>query len=395
MRKAIMRDKQRNKVKVLLLGGGTQALIISKQLKQSGCEVHIFDENRWTYSYHTRYAYKRVVAPPTESVESYLSAIHTYITKCNIDVLFPMNDETARLLSIHKEQFNSEVKFVIPDAETFELGYNKNSLMRLCAELSIPHPKTVDLERSTDGIIEEIVYPALIKPNHMTGGRGMKLVQSADECKKSLPQIKEQFGPCHLQEFIPSGGRQIKVQVFLYEGEVFASSVIHKQRYYPENGGSSSCCVTIEDDALVQMCAKVLSHIGWVGFADFDLIEDPRDGVVKIMEINPRVPACIKAAINSGVDYANMVVDASIGAPLKRCQYTAGSKLRHIGFEMLWFLYSKNRFHTNPNWFDFFSPRLSFQDFSWSDPMPFIFGTIGNILKMTNSNFRKAKSGLR
>ena len=394
MREEIMSCKQGSSVKVLLLGGGTQALIIAKKLKKSGREVHIFDEDKWTYSYHTRYACKRVIAPPVESVELYLSAIHTYIREHNIDVLFPMNDETARLLSIHKEQFKSEVKFIIPDADTFELGYNKNSLMRLCSELGVPHPRTVDLERSLDGV-EGIVYPALIKPNHMTGGRGMKLVYSADECRESFPQIKEQFGPCHLQEFIPPGGRQIKVQIFLYEGDVYASSVIHKQRYYPENGGSSSCCITIEDDALVQMCANVLSHIGWVGFADFDLIEDPRDGVVKIMEINPRVPACVKAAIDSGVDYANMIVDASIGAPLQMYKYKAGHRLRHIGFEILWFVYSKNRFSTKPNWFNFFSRQLSFQDFSWADPMPFFFGTFGNILKMTNSNFRKAKSGLR
>ena len=116
---------------------------------------------------------------------------------------------------------------------------------------------------------------------------------------------------------------------------------------------------------------------------------------VKIMEINPRVPACLQAVVDAGVDYANMIVDASLGKTLCEYKYVPGNSLRHIGFEILWFTYSKKRFSTTPNWFNFFSKRLSFQDFRWSDPLPFLFGTMGNILKIMNPNFRKAKSGLR
>lgn len=386
--------KSDNRIRVLLLGGGTQALIISKKLYESGREVHIFDEDRWTYSYHTRYAYRKIVAPSILYADEYLNFLQNYIKENNIDVLFPMNDETARFLSVHKPRLCNFAKFIIPDIDIFEMGYNKNSLMKLCAELDVPHPKSVDLEQAIEDI-DTLSYPSVIKPNHMTGGRGMRLVHSAEECKTLYPQIKSDFGACHIQEFIPSGGRQIKVQTFIHNGELYASSVIHKQRFYPEKGGSSSCCVSIEDKSLVEECARVLKHLGWVGFADFDLIEDPRDGIVKIMEINPRVPACLQVVIDSGVDYANMVVDASLEKPLREYVYNPGSSLRHIGFEVLWFLYSKNRFSTTPNWFRFFSKRLSFQDFSWSDPLPFLFGTMGNVLKMVNPNFRKTKSGLR
>ena len=139
----------------------------------------------------------------------------------------------------------------------------------------------------------------------------------------------------------------------------------------------------------------MLSRLGWEGFADFDLVEDQRDGVVKIMEINPRVPACLKSVVESGVDYANMIVNASLGEPLPEYEYHPGHSLRHIGFEMLWFLYSKNRFASRPSWFRFFGRRLSFQDFSWSDPLPFIVGTIGNIRKQLSPEFRKSKAGLR
>lgn len=82
---------------------------------------------------------------------------------------------------------------------------------------------------------------------------------------------------------------------------------------------------------------------------------------------------------------------------LSQSQYTVktGLMLRFIGFEMLWFYYSKNRFRTKPNWFKFIGRNLYYQDCSSWDPLPFLYGTIGNVAKQLSPNFRKAKSGLR
>ena len=143
------------------------------------------------------------------------------------------------------------------------------------------------------------------------------------------------------------------------------------------------------------MCKRVLDDIGWDGFADFDLIEDPKDGICKIMEINPRIPACVKSAVLSGMDYGTMIADVSIGKNLRSYTYNPGQKLRHIGLEMLWFMSCKDRLRVKPSWFRWIDSKLSFQDFSWADPIPFFYGTWGNIKKQLNSDFRKAKDGLR
>ncbi len=223
----------------------------------------------------------------------------------------------------------------------------------------------------------------------------MTLVHSFDEYRCKIDAIVAKYGHCHLQQFIPEGGRQIKVQLFAdKKTDRYIGSVIWKQRYYPEKGGSSCCNITIDSPELIGLCASVLKDLSWEGFADFDLIEDLRDGKLKIMEINPRFPACIKSAIESGIDYANILVDYTFGRPLDKYEYKPGAKLRHIGFEVLWFFLSKNRFRTNPNWFRWFSNRTSFQDFSWCDPLPFIYGTWGNIRKLFASDIIKEKSGV-
>src|SRR5690606_10030369 len=165
-------------------------------------------------------------------------------------------------------------KFIIPDYEVFDKGYSKGKLMEVCQTYGFPHPKTIHINK--DSIKDlDFVFPAILKPNYTTGGRGMAYVKNIEELKSILNTTIDEYGDCHLQEFIEPGGKQIKVQLFVNkESQLLYSSVIHKQRYYPENGGSSCCNVTIKEENLVDICYQVLKSINWIGFADFDLIED-------------------------------------------------------------------------------------------------------------------------
>ena len=385
------------KEKVLLLDGeAVQTLIIARTLKSAGYEVHLFCNGTENYGYHTKYASKKTVVK-TEPEGDFLKFVKKYVVENRIATIIPMNDEGAVFMSKFKSELVKLCPILLPDWDIFEKGYDKNLLMALCAQKRYPHPITIDLEKvAYESITEkEMPFPAIIKPNYTSGGRGMTLVNSPAELSEKYPAIREHYGECHLQHFVKAGGKQVKVQVFIdpRDGKTYAS-VIHKQRFYPEKGGSSSCNMTIQDDNITDICTRVLRDIGWSGFADFDLIEDPETHELLIMEINPRIPACIKSAILSGMDYGVMIADVSLGKPLKNYTYKPGKKLRHIGFEVLWFLKSKNRWKTKPCWFNWLDPNLSFQDFSLRDPMPFFYGTWGNINKMTDPAFRKQKSGL-
>ena len=381
---------------VLLLNiEGTQTLPIAKSLHKRGITVYGFYNDKYAYGSCTKYVKHKILAPSICNPEEYYHFLKKFLSENQIDVIIPLGDHTAQFLSIQQEELRQFSQFIIPDIEIFNSGYNKNSLMKVCANNGFPHPRTIDLE-SSESVTPEDIFPALIKPNIMTGGRGMVRVNSREEFNEKYPYTRKNYGACHLQEFISPGGRQLKVQLFMdNQSNLCYSSVIHKQRFYPENGGSSCCNVTIQDDSLVKMCSEILQKIKWIGFADFDLIEDPKDGIVKVMEINPRIPACVKSAVVSGIDYGSIIFDASLEKELAKYEYKQGISLRHIGFEILWFLHSKNRFNTEPNWFKFFGKNIYFQDFSWSDLAPFIWGTIGNIKKQFGSEFRKSKSGLR
>ena len=139
----------------------------------------------------------------------------------------------------------------------------------------------------------------------------------------------------------------------------------------------------------------MLKKIGWIGFADFDLIEDPQTKQLLLMEINPRIPACVRSAFKSGMDYATMIADMTLGKPLRKYKYESGKHLRHLGFDVLWFLKSPNRFKCTPSWFKFFGKELYYQDWICGDFPAFFWGSWGYFKKQMNPEFRKSKSGVK
>ena len=95
------------------------------------------------------------------------------------------------------------------------------------------------------------------------------------------------------------------------------------------------------------------------------------------------------------MDYATMIADMTVGQPLRHYVYEPGKRLRHLGFEMLWFLKSSDRFKAKPSWFSFLGKDLYYQDWVCGDFSSFFWGTWGNFKKQLDPEFRKAKAGVK
>lgn len=380
---------------VLLIGGGTQGLAFISPLTKLGYKVFLLTEEKNNYADVSRYLARVIQSSVRLSDVNYLEYILSVIRDNNISVVIPMGDSSAEFISKHIDKLSSVVSVKMPEYETFLSGYDKNSLMALCKEQGYPHPLTIDLTQISiqDSELNEFPYPAILKPNFSTGGRGMRIINSYDELRACYEGLRAQYGAYHIQEFIPSGGKQFKVQLYIDEsGSLVQGTAMQKVRWFPVSGGSNCCALSIENDGIIQLCYNILKDLHWVGFADFDLIEDPRDNRILVMEINPRVPACIKATMAAGVNWPEVIVNGYIGLPQKEYHYRSNVVLRHLGLDVMWFLKSDSRWKTKPSWFSFLGKNVYYQDMNgWSDIMPFIKGTFKNIKNILNPNFKKSK----
>lgn len=382
---------------LILDGDAAHAVAIMECLRKSGYDVSVLCNEKNSYGYHSSLAKLKLLGPDAHDTDAYISYLSGLLSKYKFDVLIPTSDVTAEILSKYKADIQKHSSILMPDFEIFMKAYDKNRLMNLCREKNYPHPLTVDLSSLDENFdeLKKFPYPALIKPNLTSGARGMTLVNNYHEFTEHYPQIHQQFGECHLQQYIQPGGRQVKIQIFTDQDcNTVYSSAIWKQRYYPIKGGSSCCNITISEPEYCRICSSVLKDIGWSGFADFDLIENPHTGELLIMEINPRTPACIRSVYKSGLDFATMIADASLGRAIRKYTYNPGKRLRHLGFDILWFLKSPDRFKARPSWFCFLGKDTYYQDWIKGNFASFFYGTIGNINKILNPEFRKAKSGI-
>ena len=380
--------------KVLIIGGGTQGLTFVQGINKLGHQVFLLYTEKGNYADASRYC-SAIKESIHQNEEGYLAYLISLIQEKGIDVLIPMGDGSARFISEHISEIQEVARVKMPDIEHFMMGYDKNKLMALCEKNGYPHPKTIDMSKFalSDSCLVSFPYPAMLKPNLTTGGRGMVCIESYDELVSRFEDLHRVYGDYHIQEFIPAGGRQFKVQLYIDEQKrLVQGTVMQKVRWFPPKAGSNCCAVSVDKPELIDLCYQILQDIDWLGFADFDFIEDPRDGRLLAMEINPRVPACIKMPMVAGVNWAEIIVNGYLDLPQKEYSHKTGVVLRHLGLDLLWFLKCENRWKTRPNWFKFFGRNVYYQDVSdWKDPSPFWAGTVHNFKSLLNPNFKKSK----
>ena len=377
---------------ILLFGGGLQVLAIARGLKEVGHNVDVLGEHN-EISSKSRYVRNCIFI----EIKSLTPKDLLQIVKSGCySVIIPTEDDYASWLSYNKTEIEhySSVKCAIADFDVYSLASDKSRLLKFCKEKNFPHPKTAVIDNNYDEISEYVGFPALVKPNHSAGARGIRLVNSNDELRAIAKQTIKEYGECSLQEFI--SGKDYYYNVMLYrtkKGE-WGNHVITKIiRYYPIKGGSSSFCYTIENDKMLEICRKILDELQWVGFADFDVLEKG-DSDYRVIEINPRIPASVKAATISGVNFGEMIVRDSLGMELPQYTYKPGAQLRYLGLDIAWFLASPNRFKAKPSWFKFFGKNLHYQDGGKHDIFAMITSIWMGVKKQLNPKFRKDKAGM-
>lgn len=379
--------------RILLFGGFVQALSAAVSLKQCGHSVLVAAE-------------KDAVAQKAKYIEKYIefdkssaeSIGQRLIELClqeSIDVVVPMEDGYAAFLSRYKKQIEKETtaKCAIANRDSYDLVSDKAALLAFCKQHNIGHPRTEPIDNNYEWLAESVGFPALIKPNHSEGSKGIVLVNNLEELKEKAPEVVVEYGECTLQEYIQND-HYYNLMLFRSSAGVFSNHVILKiLRYYPIKGGSSCLAVSVENEPMVEMCKRLLNALNWVGMADFDILEKG-EGDFRIIEINPRVPASLRGAEMSGVNFPEIIVSDLVKGKIPRYEYKTGKYLRFLGLDIAWFLSSPNRFKCNPSWFKFFGKELFYEDGGWRDRSAMITYIWSGIKKQMSPKFRKSKAGL-
>ena len=362
----------RGKRILILEGYAKQCLPLIRAFRKLGCEVSALCNSRLDVAHASRYTNHKIrgVCDREKEFET-TNQIRELLQTGNYDVVVPTVDFSASILSKNKKEFSTYCYVVANEWDVYEIAGNKERTMDICMKNGIPCPITLLNVKSVDDVITSgIQYPIVMKPKIGYGAIGFKKINSEDELKKILDGSTDNIENYVFQEFIPQTDLQYECAMFIdNDNQVKTAVVFSKNRWFPINGGSSTLNITVDRPDIVDCCAKLLKAINWRGPADIDLIQDPRDGTAKVMEINPRVSGSVKITFLAGTDQARQMLELVYDEKVTEYKtYKLDQRLRCSQTDFLWFLKSKNRFKSKPSYFN--RKHTRDQIFYWSDPIP-------------------------
>ena len=372
--------------KVILFGGALQGLSFGESLYNKRKD-YLVDAISNDYAIRKSRFFNKVYEG---NVADYDTILDEILRNQQYDVAVPMGDAAAKYLSKNKNRIENDykVKCAVPDNGVLSVVVDKGKFMSFCESNGIPHPKTMAISVDTlERAADYIGFPSLIKPDFSVGARGITKVKSLLELQTQYPVISQKYKSCTLQEFIDNPDYYYNVMLYRdAHGHCDNYAIIKIVRMYPIGAGSSSCCISVENDELLSICKDALNKLNWIGMADFDVLQRKDTHEYKIIEINPRVPASLRAAYISGVNFPETIVHDTLGERYPVSEYTPGKTLRYLGIDLLWFLKSSKRFKSSPSWFRFFGKDIYYQDIYRKDASTWYSWFVTGLKKFNRNN---------
>ena len=381
-----------SKVHVLLIEGrARQVMPLMESLHNLGCHVTTYNASKLDMGYASRFPDKKIMSfCDAKDPRKSWKAISKELKSGKYDLVIPLNDFVAIMLSQHKEELKPYVTVAANDWDIFQYASDKLKTMKVCMENGIPCPKTFLADESlTDLSSLDLTYPICIKPRTGFSAVGFRMIESPADLEHVVSATKKKYGAPLIQEYIPQTDLQYKAELFIdKDGKTKSCCIFSKVRWYPLSGGSSTLNMSVHRPDIQESCERLLKAIHWRGYADIDLIQDPRDNTAKIMEINPRITGSVKICYACGINFSEQILQDYLDIPVSEyMDYPEGQYLRYIHTDLLWFIKSKTRFTCKPSWFDF---RHSVdQIWSLRDPWPFITYSLANVTKLKADSMKR------
>lgn len=379
---------------------GKAALPVIESLARGGLRVAAGSEKARNSGFYSRCCRERHVYPsPRHHKADFQQWLLDFLRRRKIEMLFSLGHYGAIAVSEIQDEVRRYTRLLVPDHATFLAAYAKIPTMKAAIAAGVPIPDSWfphDHERGLEDVIPLISgWPVLIKPSIGVGARGIVWCHDAGELRRGLAEIESQYGESYVQDFVPPGGMQYKVDMLVDAQQRRLAGIVYgKTRMYPPDGGSSVLNYSADRPDILGHAEKMLVHLKWIGFCDFDFVVDPRDRVGKLMEINPRFPESFRMGTSVGIDFPMMMYHLAFGRPVEAItDYPKNRFLRFLIGDLLWFLRVDNRrrFGTWPSWFRFLDSHTAFQICSLRDPGPVIGYLLENSPMLYDRKLRKER----
>lgn len=239
-------------------------------------------------------------------------------------IVMGCGDAYVKLAAENKDKFPKNVIAPYINGDLLNTLINKEEFYKLCDKYGIDHPATV-IYRPDMGHDFELPFgaPYICKPaNSVTywehpfeGNDKVFILKTREELIKVLDKCYAAGYPDSMiiQDFIPGDDSFMHVLTNYSDknGQVKMMCMGHVllEEHTPHGLGNHAVILTEKNEELSLKIKAFLEDIGYVGFSNFDIKYDSRDGKYKLFEINCRQGRSNYYVTGAGNNIARYVVE--------------------------------------------------------------------------------------
>jgi acetyl-CoA carboxylase biotin carboxylase subunit len=318
--------------KILVANRGEIAVRVITACKELGIETVAVYSEADRYSSHVRFADQSICIGPAKSSRSYLDipSIISAAEITNVDAIHPgygFLSENAQFAEVCEA---SRIKFIGPRPDVIRLMGVKEQARAFMREQGVPVlPGSPGVLKSAEEALEladHVGYPVILKASAGGGGRGMRVVNKAEDLPNLFMQAQAEAGSAfssadvYLEKYI-AAPRHIEFQILADEhgnvevlGERECSIQRRHQKLLEE---SPSPAVKPEQRAqIASALKKALTTAGYWNAGTVEFLMD-ETGKLYFIEVNARVQ--VEHPVTefvTGIDIVKSQIRIAQGEPL-------------------------------------------------------------------------------
>lgn len=266
-------------------------------------------------------ASESILPDPLKGSAAYAAAVAGLVESTGATVVMPAAEASTLALLEHRAQLPG-VTLPTSDLEHFRHVSDKEAVLATAATLGIAVPRQWTWSGSGPAPVTAADFPIVIKPARSVAGGdgerrkvGVRYAHDLRQLDAAVADLGLAAGPFLLQSRIEGPG----VGIFLlrWQGRILASFAHRRLREKPPSGGVSTLCLSVPaPPELLQRSIALLERLDWNGVAMIEYKHDRRTGQDNLMEINPRFWGSLQLAIDAGVDFPWLLLQAATGQPV-------------------------------------------------------------------------------
>jgi predicted ATP-grasp superfamily ATP-dependent carboligase len=300
---------------IVMYGRSLMALEIAHSLGERGVEVIGCDDVDFTVLSFSRFVNETFThAPYDKNPEKFIDSLEKHIIKHKPKdgrpyVLMPVFRETP-VIAQYAERLSRHIQIAAPDFKSIGRIHPKDKLAETAQSLDIHIPRTWLPQSDED--LEDVIFPALVKPADDVGGRGITKVGDREALLNTYRHSIARYGrPPLVQQMVT--GKDYCLAVLCNDGEIRASMAYRNIRKFPTESGAGIVRETVDDRLFVEVVRPLFKEISWNGVAEIDFMWDGNaDSKPWLIEINPRFWAGLFQSVESGINFPWLLYELTV-----------------------------------------------------------------------------------